>query len=131
MNIPIVPVWVKLTIAAVIVAVVAGFGWYMKGIKDENVQLKRDMKSAIERIGNAEATNARQDEVFAQRDVQQNEVRSGVADVTVRIKQEAQHDPNTRTFNSTVLPVGLRNAILKNAERAAAECKGADCPNAD
>jgi hypothetical protein len=127
----IIPGWVKWGVLAILLIMVIGFGWYMKGMKDDNAQLRAQQKAMIDRIGKAEDANKRQDETLFRRDQLQNDVRSGVADVTVRIKQEAANDPQTRSFLGTNLPDGMRRAILKNAAaRSAAQHQDADAANA-
>ena len=133
--IKVVPLWVKVVaILALAIFLFGGFGWTgwrLRNLSAENAALKANQDALLNRVSAEEAKNARQDQIFAARDEKQNEERAAVADVTVRIKQEAAHDPGTRSFLSARLPDGLRAGVRKAAAaRSAAECKGADCPDA-
>lgn len=130
MNIPIIPIWVKLAALGAVVLAIASGGYYIKGVITDNKALHEQIDGFARQLEDEQEKNAKQDEIFAKRDELQQEVRSGVSDVTVRIKREAANDPQTRSFNDTVLPNGLRRAIIE-ANAAAAKCKGADCPHTD
>ncbi len=86
--------------------------------------MKEDLAEFKTALEQEQSKNRLQDRIFLRRDELKQDVRDGIADVTVRIKQEAANDPSTRSFTSTVLPRGLRDAILKanaaTAERASA-----------
>lgn len=123
----IIPPWVKWVALGLLVATLMGFGYYIKGVIAENETLNAQMDAAIKRIDNAEATNKRQDKMFAERDAAHTATRDSVSDVTVRIQQESARDPTTRTFLVTPLPNGLRNAIREAAAaRSATERPSTD-----
>jgi hypothetical protein len=128
MKIPIIPPWVKLVGILAVVLAIAASGWYIKGIIADNKQMKSDLKDFKDALTIEQDKNAKQDQIFVKRDELHQDIRNGVADVTVRIKQEATNDPKTRSFNDTVLPDCLRRAIIE-ANAAAAQCKGANCPH--
>jgi hypothetical protein len=124
--------WWKWIGLGALVIVLIGFGWYIKGTIEENKRLKAAQEQIIKRLAKEEQKNARQDELFAERDEKQNAVRAGVADVTVRIKQEESRDPPTASFNDTVLPAGLRRAVLEAAaRRTSAKREGVDSGDKD
>lgn len=128
----IIPPWVKWAVLAAIMAALVAGGYYIKSIMAQNVELRNQQTAMLDRIDKAEKANARQDAVFVKRDELQNTERNNVADVTVRIKQEAANDPPTRSFLTSTLPGGLRRAILQaDAARAAAEHPSVDSANAD
>ncbi|MES2704854.1 MAG: hypothetical protein V4649_19620 [Bacteroidota bacterium] len=119
-----IPLWVKATVLAGIVGSLVAGGYYLKGVIAENKQMKEDLAEFKTALEQEQSKNRLQDRIFLRRDELKQDVRDGIADVTVRIKQEAANDPSTRSFTSTVLPRGLRDAILKanaaTAERASA-----------
>lgn len=122
----IIPWWVHAIVIALILLALFIGGYKLKGVLEENKDLKAQQKTMLDRIERAEAANKRQDQVFMRRDEQQNEVRSGVADVTVRIKQEKANDPTTRAVLTTRLPDGLRRALRQAPAGTAAERAGVD-----
>ncbi len=129
--IPIVPFWVKaIGVGAIAIGLIL-FGFDYKGTKDQNKLLLTQQAEYVARIEKVEATSKRLDELLTKRDIQHADIRTSVADVTVRLKQEAANDKPTSNFLNTTLPNGMRRAIIEtNAARAAAQHTGDDSAGA-
>lgn len=128
----IVPLWAKAVAALAVVGAIAGGGYYIKDLQADNKELRKQMNAAIDRIKTAEDDNKRQDQIFLRRDELHEGERDSVADVTVRIKQEASKDENTRTTGNTRIPDGMRRAVIEAATaRAATERKSTDGTDKD
>lgn len=128
----VIPLWVKLLGVGLVCGGLLYLGF-------DYASAKRDAKEAGDRINaletrlsKTEQQAARLDQIYLRRDELQGDIRNNVADVTVRIKQEAANDPATANFLVAPLPNGMRKAILEaNAARTAAQHTGTSGPNAN
>lgn len=122
---------IKLGVLAILIVSIAWCGWYVRDLRADNAVLKNAQESMLARMKDAERDIGRLDDTLAKRDEINAGIRDGIADITVRIKQEKANDPPLRAYLDTRIPDGLRKPYREAAARATAISQNADSTNAD
>lgn len=106
---------------------VVGFGSvvYIRGVIRDNAELRKAQLEMIQRVSKAEENLSRLDKLSSDRFEGQRSIRSETSAIQNRIQNEATANETSRSYLLTVIPDGVRIAVIGDASPASPADSGA------